>query len=147
MNKPTKPANSEVIEKGQPLYIDQPVIVRDERGNQTDITPHMESIQQFVTEGYDIEAIAVLLAVDVDSFRKATEEDKTLKAVVRRGYILDRQEFKTKLRGEAHSMKSANIVKLYASHAHDIHDKHDQALNQPVIVINTGIQSPIPWAD
>ena len=92
--------------------IDSPLVVKDENGQPINLDAQLESIQQFIADGESQESIAVMLAIDVDSFINACTQHDGLKAAVRRGYILNKQKFEKNLETAANSMKSANLVKL-----------------------------------
>ena len=122
-------------------------LVPSEQGDLVTIDDHLENIQQFIADGQSLESIAVMLAVDVKAFMRACDDYQPLRLAVDRGYILDKQEFEKNLRTAAHSMQSANIVKLYASYKHGIHDQTAQNAGSSgaTIIINTGIEAAIPW--
>lgn len=121
--------------------------VPDENGNPVKLTlNHLENIQAQVAKGWDIEAIAVCLVVDVDHFIKACEEVPVLKEAVRRGYILDKHEFSGKLRAKAHKMDSPQLTRMHASYKHGIEDKSQKSGGSSVqIIIDTGIHVKTPW--
>ena len=124
------------------------IVVPDENGKPLQLTPrHLENIQAQIAKGHSIQAIAVHLVIDVDSFVKACDEVPELKAVVQRGYILDEHEFSEKLRTKAHKMDSPQLVRLHASHKHGIEDKSagNSGKTGVIIQIDTGINIKTPW--
>lgn len=108
---------------------------------------HLELIQERAAKGQSLEAIAVSLVIDVDSFVKACDEVPELKRAVQRGYILDKDEFSEKLRTKAHKMDSPQLVRLHASYKHGIEDKSagNSGISGVIIQIDTGINIKTPW--
>jgi hypothetical protein len=136
-SKTLKPSKSDVIKACDV------VTLPDEYGNKVTLTPNqLEMIQHWIAESYERETIAVMMALDVDAFVQACDDGK-LKGVARRGYILDRQEFKNNYKK---SLSKARDYQIYGQDFHGLAKSPiDAGKSAQIIVINTGIQGQIPW--